>query len=423
MKGMRFRRCRRSRVDAYGVRSNERYSSGKKNSGSRLSSKGSALGQQPGALINRGGRLVGASQERPPCSRCARATSTLARTLRPRHAAACTTQRSRGDFRFSDMVRVQRRRRRCYRRAGRTHARDRGVAIRGSRGRRTRPALMLRCAPCATIVTGRSGGMSNRRGDTLRFGHIDLQDGTGGAGSGRSDGAILSRARRRGFPSSICAARAAHPRVPDRPAGRPGGRRGHVAAHLPQGARGAFDLRAGRQSDPVDLHDRAPHLASTRSASASEAASASARTASPPPSPPPTSRASPPISIPTRPTGPTRLAAAGALAALAKLPDNQRQALILTKVHGRSVADAAMITGSTPGAIKQRAHRAYVTLRQMLGRETTRGRATEPRRRRARRSHDHRATTGFRRSRAGGRHRRGAPPPAPAPDWCAPSTG
>lgn len=61
--------------------------------------------------------------------------------------------------------------------------------------------------------------------------------------------------------------------------------------------------------------------------------------------------------------------AAGALAALAKLPDNQRQALILTKVHGRSIADAAMITGSTPGAIKQRAHRAYVTLRQMLGRK------------------------------------------------------
>jgi DNA-directed RNA polymerase specialized sigma24 family protein len=43
--------------------------------------------------------------------------------------------------------------------------------------------------------------------------------------------------------------------------------------------------------------------------------------------------------------------------------------LILTKVHGRSVADAAMITGSTPGAIKQRAHRAYVTLRQVLGRK------------------------------------------------------
>jgi RNA polymerase sigma-70 factor (ECF subfamily) len=66
---------------------------------------------------------------------------------------------------------------------------------------------------------------------------------------------------------------------------------------------------------------------------------------------------------------PDSSAAAGALAALAKLPDNQRQALILTKVHGRSIADAAMITGSTPGAIKQRAHRAYVTLRQLLGRK------------------------------------------------------
>ncbi len=63
--------------------------------------------------------------------------------------------------------------------------------------------------------------------------------------------------------------------------------------------------------------------------------------------------------------------AAGALAALAKLPENQRQALILTKVHGRSIADAAMITGSTPGAIKQRAHRAYVTLRERLGGKET----------------------------------------------------
>ena len=59
---------------------------------------------------------------------------------------------------------------------------------------------------------------------------------------------------------------------------------------------------------------------------------------------------------------------AAAMAALDRLPDNQRQALILTKVHGRSVAEAAMITGTTPGAIKLRAHRAYVTLRALLGR-------------------------------------------------------
>lgn len=57
---------------------------------------------------------------------------------------------------------------------------------------------------------------------------------------------------------------------------------------------------------------------------------------------------------------------AGALAALDRLPENQRQALLLTKVHGRSTVEAAMIAGTTPGAIKQRAHRAYVTLREML---------------------------------------------------------
>jgi RNA polymerase sigma factor (sigma-70 family) len=65
--------------------------------------------------------------------------------------------------------------------------------------------------------------------------------------------------------------------------------------------------------------------------------------------------------------GPDPAATAGALAALDRLPENQRLALLLTKVHGRSTAEAAMITGTTPGAIKQRAHRAYVTLRRRLG--------------------------------------------------------
>jgi RNA polymerase sigma factor (sigma-70 family) len=62
-----------------------------------------------------------------------------------------------------------------------------------------------------------------------------------------------------------------------------------------------------------------------------------------------------------------REAIAGALAALEHLPDNQREALLLTKVHGRTHAEAAQIAGTTPGAIKLRAHRAYVTLRQLLG--------------------------------------------------------
>jgi RNA polymerase sigma-70 factor (ECF subfamily) len=55
------------------------------------------------------------------------------------------------------------------------------------------------------------------------------------------------------------------------------------------------------------------------------------------------------------------------LAALEQLPQNQREALLLTKVQGRTHQEAAAITGTTPGAIKLRAHRAYVALRKILG--------------------------------------------------------
>jgi RNA polymerase sigma-70 factor, ECF subfamily len=55
------------------------------------------------------------------------------------------------------------------------------------------------------------------------------------------------------------------------------------------------------------------------------------------------------------------------LAALEELPQNQREALLLTKVHGCSHQEAAAIAGTTPGAIKLRAHRAYVALRKILG--------------------------------------------------------
>jgi RNA polymerase sigma-70 factor (ECF subfamily) len=55
------------------------------------------------------------------------------------------------------------------------------------------------------------------------------------------------------------------------------------------------------------------------------------------------------------------------LAALEQLPQNQREALILTKVHGKSHQEAAAITGTTAGAIKLRSHRAYVALRKILG--------------------------------------------------------
>jgi RNA polymerase sigma-70 factor, ECF subfamily len=58
------------------------------------------------------------------------------------------------------------------------------------------------------------------------------------------------------------------------------------------------------------------------------------------------------------------------LAALATLPQNQREALLLVKIHGHSVNEAAQITGTTAGAVKIRAHRAYVALRKILGRPT-----------------------------------------------------
>jgi RNA polymerase sigma-70 factor (ECF subfamily) len=53
-------------------------------------------------------------------------------------------------------------------------------------------------------------------------------------------------------------------------------------------------------------------------------------------------------------------------AALARLPASQRQAVELTKLQGKSVAEAAVIAGTTPGAIKLRAHRGYAALRRML---------------------------------------------------------
>jgi len=57
-----------------------------------------------------------------------------------------------------------------------------------------------------------------------------------------------------------------------------------------------------------------------------------------------------------------------ALAALAQLPVAQREAVVLTKLDGKSVVEAAEIAGTTPGAMKVRAHRGYVALRRALSR-------------------------------------------------------
>jgi len=55
--------------------------------------------------------------------------------------------------------------------------------------------------------------------------------------------------------------------------------------------------------------------------------------------------------------------------ALAQLPPVQREAVMLLKVEGLSVAEAATRARTTPGALKLRAHRGYVLLRDLLGRE------------------------------------------------------
>ncbi len=56
-----------------------------------------------------------------------------------------------------------------------------------------------------------------------------------------------------------------------------------------------------------------------------------------------------------------------AIRALDTLPPQQREAVVLTKLDGKSFAEAAEIAGTTTGAMKVRAHRGYVALRKALG--------------------------------------------------------
>ena len=55
--------------------------------------------------------------------------------------------------------------------------------------------------------------------------------------------------------------------------------------------------------------------------------------------------------------------------ALRSLPDAQRQAVVLLKVEGLSVKEAAARSGISEGALKLRAHRGYRALRDLIGRE------------------------------------------------------
>ena len=49
-----------------------------------------------------------------------------------------------------------------------------------------------------------------------------------------------------------------------------------------------------------------------------------------------------------------------------RLPDGQREVIVMLKVVGMSLEEVAAATSSTAGAVKQKAHRAYAALRRML---------------------------------------------------------
>ena len=56
----------------------------------------------------------------------------------------------------------------------------------------------------------------------------------------------------------------------------------------------------------------------------------------------------------------------GVMELVNRLPDGQREVIVMLKVVGMSLEEVAGATSSTVGAIKQKAHRAYATLRRML---------------------------------------------------------
>lgn len=51
---------------------------------------------------------------------------------------------------------------------------------------------------------------------------------------------------------------------------------------------------------------------------------------------------------------------------MAALPESQREVIVMLKVSGMSLEEVARATSSTVGSVKQKAHRAYETLRKRL---------------------------------------------------------
>lgn len=65
-----------------------------------------------------------------------------------------------------------------------------------------------------------------------------------------------------------------------------------------------------------------------------------------------------------------RLALAEVHAAMGRLPEDQRAALLLVALEGMSLAEAARTLGCAEGTLASRLARARMALRQMTGRET-----------------------------------------------------
>jgi RNA polymerase sigma-70 factor (ECF subfamily) len=53
-------------------------------------------------------------------------------------------------------------------------------------------------------------------------------------------------------------------------------------------------------------------------------------------------------------------------AMLSALPERQREVIVMLKISGMSIDEVARATSSSPGSVKQKAHRAYEKLREIL---------------------------------------------------------
>jgi RNA polymerase sigma-70 factor (ECF subfamily) len=72
---------------------------------------------------------------------------------------------------------------------------------------------------------------------------------------------------------------------------------------------------------------------------------------------------------PVTPEPPASSASLRVTELLKLLPPQQRETILLLKVSGLSLEEVARATGTTVGAVKQRAHRAYMNLRRLFGEE------------------------------------------------------